>query len=182
MTKQVHPRVTISSNAQKTLLTDVYIRRHIEACGLFTGSIDGCGNWHIEQVHPLPNIFNSPAYFEFAPEDVLSVELEYPGQVVGAYHSHPTGLTVASSIDRQNMKRVNLEQQIPWVWLIISGPFDAMPTSFHQVRRSSRRERSPSIIAYHHYDHYGLRQVPIQFAEASETPSPVTQEQSNETT
>jgi proteasome lid subunit RPN8/RPN11 len=181
MTKQVHPIVTISSNAQKTLLTDVYIRRHIEACGLFTGSIDGCGNWHIEQVHPLPNIFNSSAYFEFAPEDILSVELEYPGQVVGAYHSHPTGLTVASSTDRQNMKRVNLEQQIPWVWLIISGPFDEMPTSFHQVRSSSRRGRGPSIIAYHHYDHHGLRQVPIQFAEAPATPSPVTQEQSNET-
>jgi proteasome lid subunit RPN8/RPN11 len=166
MKKQVHIRVTISSNAQKTLLADVYTRRHIEACGVFTGSIDGCGNWHIEQVHPLPNVVNSPVYFEFAPEDLLSVELAYPGQVVGAYHSHPTGLTVASFTDRQNMKRVNLEQQIPWVWLIISGPFDEMPTSFHRLRPSSRRGRGPSIIAYHHYDHYGLRRVPIQFAKA----------------
>src|SRR3989442_2507660 len=90
-------QVTISIHAQETLLTDIYKRRCIEACGLLTGSIDDLGNWYIEQVHPLRNIFDSPVYFEFAPEDILAVELDYPGPVVGAYPIHPTGLAVGRS-------------------------------------------------------------------------------------
>jgi len=166
-------QVTISINAQKTLLADIYERHCIEACGLLTGSIDDPVNWHIEHAHPLPNIFNSSVYFEFAPEDVLAIELDHPGQVVGAYHSHPNGLSVASRTDRENMKRVNLEQQIPWVWFIISGPFDKPITSLHPLNtpRAALQHRSerflrPAIIAYHHYEHYGLRQVNIQLEEA----------------
>jgi proteasome lid subunit RPN8/RPN11 len=156
-------QVTISINAHKTLLTDIYERRCIEACGLLTGSIDDLGNWHIDQVHPLRNTFDSPVYFEFAPEEILAVELDHPGQVVGAYHSHPTGLAVASATDRENMKRVNVEQQIPWVWFIISGPFDKVVSSLYPLRRHTKREPGPAIIAYHHYDQHGLRQVRIQF-------------------
>src|SRR5438270_202559 len=121
-------QLTISVNAQKTLLIDVHKRQRIEACGLLLGRIDEEGNWHVEEAHPLRNIFDSPVYFEFAPEDLLEVDMAYPGEVIGVYHSHPTGLAIASSTDRQNMKRVNVEQQIPWVWLIISGPFDRGPT------------------------------------------------------
>ena len=166
MPKQGNAQVTISNDALKTLLTDIYERQHIEACGLLTGSIDDLGNWHVEQVHPLRNVFDSPVYFEFAPEDILAVELNHPGQVVGAYHSHPAGLAVASSTDRENMKRVNVEQQIPWVWFIISGPFDKAFTSLRQVQRRSGRMPGPSIIAYHHYDRHGLRQVHVQLENA----------------
>ena len=155
-------QVTISITAHKTLLTDIYERRCIEACGLLTGSIDDLGNWYIDQVHPLRNIFDSPVYFEFAPEDLLAVELDHPGRVVGAYHSHPTGLAVASGTDRENMKRVNVEQQIPWVWFIISGPFDKVVSSLHLLQRRTERVPGPGIIAYHHYERHGLRQVPIQ--------------------
>jgi [CysO sulfur-carrier protein]-S-L-cysteine hydrolase len=178
MTETISAQAIISFKAQLTLLKDTYRRRHIEACGLLTGCMDEGGNWHIERAHPLRNIYNSPVYFEFSPEDVLAVELDHPGQIIGAYHSHPTGYAKASSTDRQNMKRVNLEQQIPWVWLIISGPFDETSASFRQAQ--SPRGKGPSITAYHHYEHLGLQLVSIQFAH-SPAASPGTQEQNNKT-
>src|SRR5205085_10726101 len=105
---QEHPRaqVIISVDAQKTLFTDVHQRQDIEACGLLTGCIDDDGNWYVERVHPLRNIFDSSVYFEFEPEDVLAVELEYPGEIVGAYHSHPSGLPGDSSYDREHVLRL----------------------------------------------------------------------------
>jgi hypothetical protein len=104
----------------------------------------------------LRNIFHSPVYFEFAPEDLLEIELTYPGQVVGVYHSHPTGFAKASNTDRQNMQRVNQEQHIPWVWLIISGPFDEQFT-----QRAHGLIPQDAIIAYHHYEQEGLQQIVI---------------------
>lgn len=148
-----HAQVTISLDAQRTLFKDVCQRPHIEACGILLGSIDRCGDWNIEQAYPLRNIFNSAVYFEFAPEELLAVELDHPGQIVGVYHSHPTGLAVASSTDHENMRRVNVEQYIPWVWLIISGPFDE---TFEARQKSS-------IIAYHHYEKSELQEIAIKF-------------------
>lgn len=162
--------VTISISAQKTILLDVHKRQFIEACGVLLGKRDEDGNWSIEQAYPLRNIFDSPVYFEFAPEDLLAVDIEHPGEVVGVYHSHPTGLAVASSTDRQNMKRVNVEQQIPWVWLIISGPFDRNPTLLQQVQRHLRLLPDSSFVAYHHYQDEGLRRIPIHFEEVTEKP------------
>jgi len=169
MRKQATALVTISVSAQKTLLIDVCKRGRIEACGLLLGSIDDAGNWHVEQIHPLRNTFDSPVYFEFAPEDLLEAELNYPGQTVGVYHSHPTGLAAASSTDRQNMKRVNVEQQIPWVWLIVCGPFDEEFTLLRPVRRHLGLITESSVIAYHHYEQEGLRRIPIQLEEANTT-------------
>ncbi|MDQ6643278.1 MAG: Mov34/MPN/PAD-1 family protein, partial [Chloroflexota bacterium] len=99
MRKHPSARATVSVKARHTLYTDVCQRQHIEACGLLLGHIDDLGNWHIDRAHPLRNICNSPVYFEFAPEDILAVELAHPGAIVGAYHSHPGGLKVASSTD-----------------------------------------------------------------------------------
>lgn len=172
MRKQINAQVTISLPAQKTLLLDIQKRQRIEACGLLLGSIDEQGNWHIEQAYPLRNIFDSPVYFEFAPEDLLAVELEHPGQIVGVYHSHPTGYAVASKTDRQNMKRVNVEQQIPWVWLIFRGPFNKAPQLINHVKHRLGLIPGSSAIAYHHYEHYGLRRLPIQFEVATESKLP----------
>lgn len=160
--------VTISSIAQKTLLLDIYKRQLIEACGLLIGEIDDSGNWHVEEIFPLRNIFDSPTYFEFAPEDLLAADLAFPGRVIGAYHSHPTGLAIASHTDRQNMKRVNVDEQIPWVWLIIRGPFDNAPTFFRQVQRHLQRAPNSSIIAYHHFEGEGLRRITIRFEVTAE--------------
>ncbi|MFL5696160.1 MAG: Mov34/MPN/PAD-1 family protein [Ktedonobacteraceae bacterium] len=153
MRKHANAQVTVSLDARNTLFNDVCQRPHIEACGILLGHIDSCGNWNIEQAYPLRNIFNSPVYFEFAPEDLLAVELDHPGKIVGVYHSHPTGFAVASSTDHENMRRVNVEQQIPWVWLIISGPFDE---TFEPGQKSS-------MIAYHYYEELELQEIGIEF-------------------
>ncbi|GAC1432661.1 MAG: hypothetical protein PVS3B3_11670 [Ktedonobacteraceae bacterium] len=148
--------ISLSSEAQKALFVDVYHRSMIEACGVLLGTQDEQGSWHVEQAYPLRNIFASPVYFEFAPEDLLTVEIEHPGRIVGVYHSHPTGFAQASSTDRENMKRVNKEQGIPWVWCIISGPFtDAV------AQGREGRITPPSITAYHHYENGGLQKIPI---------------------
>lgn len=148
-----HPQVTISLDARNTLYKDVCQRPDIEACGVLLGHIESCGNWIIEQAYPLRNIFDSAVYFEFAPEELLAVELDHPGQIVGVYHSHPTGFAVASSTDHENMRRVNVEQQIPWVWLIIRGPFDE---KFEVGEQSS-------MIAYHYYEELELQEIAIEF-------------------
>ncbi len=158
--------VRLSMEAQKALFTDVYHRRTIEACGVLLGTRDEQGNWYVEQAYPLPNIFASPVYFEFAPEDLLMVEMEHPDRIVGVYHSHPTGFADASSTDRQNMQRVNQEQQIPWVWCIICGPFtDA------SEQQQKGRITPPSIVAYHHYEDGGLQKIPLLTEGPSDTKS-----------
>jgi len=146
----------LSIEAQKALFVDVYHRSTIEACGVLLGIIDEQGNWHVEQAYPLRNVFASPVYFEFAPEDLLMVEMEHPDRIIGVYHSHPTGFVDASSTDRENMKRVNKEQHIPWVWCIIRGPFSSASEQGREGRITP-----PAIRAYHHYEQEGLRTIPI---------------------
>ena len=160
MVKQAQARVFVSIGAQRTLFQDVHQRRDVEACGVLIGSMDQQGNWHIEQAHPLTNIFASPVYFEFAPEELITADLTYPGQIVGAYHSHPTGFAAASSTDRRNMHHVNVEQEIPWVWLIVRGPFHATPSFPHEGRI-----QCSSILAYYHYVHEGLRRIIVELEE-----------------
>lgn len=138
------------------LFEDISRRPNIEACGVLLGTIDAQGNWHVEQAYPLHNIASSPVYFEFAPDELLQAELLYPGQIIGVYHSHPTGFPRASATDCENMQRVNQDQQIPWAWIIIKGPFDA--DSLHTMNG----EISPaSMIAYHHFEKTGLEIIPI---------------------
>jgi proteasome lid subunit RPN8/RPN11 len=157
METQKNARVVLSLDAQKTLLQDVYQRRSIEACGVLLGTIDADGNWQIQHVQPLHNTSHSSVYFEFAPEDLLEVELMYPGQIVGVYHSHPGGFAAASATDRENMQRVNQEQRIPWVWLIIFGPFD---DAF--IQQPNECIPLASVLAYHHYEQEGLCQIIVQ--------------------
>jgi proteasome lid subunit RPN8/RPN11 len=154
ISKDTH--VTLSKAAQEALLRDICGRPSIEACGVLLGHRDEADNWYVENIVPLPNVFDSPVYFEFAPEDLLAVELSYPGQTVGVYHSHPTGFDRASETDRQNMERVNQEQHIPWIWLIISGPFNS--TFLEQAKGIIPYN---SIIAYHHYAKTGLQRIAL---------------------
>lgn len=163
MKKQADAWVSVSAAARKTVLLDVYKRRRIEACGVLIGTIDEAGNWHVEAAHPLRNPFDSPVYFEFAPEDLLQVDLLYPGRIIGAYHSHPGGLARASSTDRKNMKRVNVEQRIPWVWLIISGPFERASSFIQEEHDLLSVVPRSSFVAYHHYDERGLQSIEIRF-------------------
>jgi proteasome lid subunit RPN8/RPN11 len=152
----INTYVYLAKAAQDALFIDICGRPRIEACGVLLGHRDETNNWYVEEILPLPNIFDSPVYFEFAPEDLLAVELSYPGQTVGVYHSHPTGFDRASETDCQNMQRVNQQQHIPWIWLIICGPFD---NGF--IERAQGTIPSDSIIAYHHYEDLGLRRVSV---------------------
>lgn len=153
--------ISLSRQAQHTIVTDIFQHRSIEACGVLLGFVDELENWRVEDAYPLPNIFNSPIYFEFNPEDLLQVELMYPEKIIGVYHSHPTGFARASDTDRQNMQRVNVEEQIPWAWLIICGPFDQTTTP--------QQLSSKKSIAYHHFDKDGLQQVTLRLSESSNT-------------
>ena len=163
MQKEIKGLVTLNQIAQQELVYDVYQRANIEACGVLIGSLsDDC--WYVEHAYPLRNIAHSAVYFEFAPEDLLAVELAYPGQVVGVYHSHPTGYARASRTDRKNMKRVNLEQAIPWVWLIIRGPFDA--SLEQEGLRGKLTGHKQRIVAYHHYQVGGLQRIALHCEEA----------------
>ena len=149
-------QIYLTQKAQQTIIHDVCDRATIEACGVLLGKQDQQGNWHVTQAHPLNNIFHSSVYFEFAPEELLMIELNYPGQVIGVYHSHPGGYDHASSTDEENMRRVNLEQAIPWAWLIILGPFD---TAF--IQYAQKTLPSSSVLAYHYFEQSGLKQLAV---------------------
>ena len=163
MQKQADAWVSLSAAARKTLLLDVSKRRRIEACGVLIGTIDEAGNWRVEAAHPLRNPFDSPVYFEFDAEDLLRVDLLYPGLVIGAYHSHPSGFARASSTDRKNMRRINVEQRIPWVWLIISGPFERAASLLQEEQELLSAVPASSFIAYHHYAGRRLQQGELRF-------------------
>ncbi|MEO7022512.1 MAG: M67 family metallopeptidase [Ktedonobacteraceae bacterium] len=156
--------ILLSTHAWKAILLDAYQRQQIEACGALLGKIDGEGNWHVEEVLPLHNIAASPVYFEFEPSELLTIDLEQPGRMIGVYHSHPTGPDIASSTDCQNMQRVNREQHIPWVWLIVSGPFTNQPAS-NSLASEGAAISARGAIAYHHYQDTGLQQIAIQRSE-----------------
>ncbi len=151
--------ISLSQQAQYAIAADILQRPSIEACGVLLGFIDEFENWQIEDAYPIPNIFNSAVYFEFAPEDLIKVYLTYPDQIIGVYHSHPTGFASASDTDRENMRSVNVGECIPWAWLIICGPFDRTHTP--------RPLPGTKIIAYHHFDQDGLQTITLHLTEPS---------------
>ena len=155
--------VTLGQTVQQELVYDVHQRASIEACGVLIGSLahNSGVNEHDQR---LRNSAHSAVYFEFAPEELLAVELAYPDQIVGVYHSHPTGYARASDTDRENMRRVNLEQAIPWIWLIVCGPFStfdnpAVPTEQQELQHFLAQR----LIAYHHYPEHGLQRITIDY-------------------
>ncbi|GHO77574.1 hypothetical protein KSD_53450 [Ktedonobacter sp. SOSP1-85] len=147
-----HTHIILSQEAREEIYQDVHQRAHIEACGALLGIMDEEGNWCIEHAHPLANTANSPVYFEFDPQELLTVEMSYPGRLIGVYHSHPTGYAQASSTDSDNMRRVNAEQGIPWAWLIVCGPFN-----------QAQELANEKLLGYFHYEREGLQRLEIIF-------------------
>lgn len=162
-------KLLLSTAAWKTILLDAYGRREIEACGALLGKMDHAGNWRVAEALPLRNTAASPVYFEFEPAELLTLDLEQPGRVIGVYHSHPSGPAMASSTDRQNMRRVNVEQQIPWVWLIVSGPFATSPATRADGKNGEPAISARGLVAYYHYDNTGLQRIEIQQSERVDT-------------
>ena len=155
--KEDKRQVTLNHTAQQELIFDVYQRPDIEACGVLISTLSN-NDWYVEHAYPLRNAAHSPVYFEFAPEDLLAAELAYPQQIVGVYHSHPTGYARASNTDQENMRRVNQEEDIPWIWLIVRGPFDV--ASQHEDACAFLEQR---LVAYHHYQEEGLQRITIHY-------------------
>ena len=160
--KQGTRLVTLSQAVQQELASDVYQRADIEACGVLLGSLSD-SRWIVEHAHPLRNIAHSAVYFEFAPEELLAIELAYPDQIVGVYHSHPTGYARASATDQENMRRVNLEQTIPWIWLIVCGPFDTLHSPAGPTQQALQHMLEQQLIAYYHYPENGLQRIQIYY-------------------
>ena len=168
-------KVLLSAAAWKTILLDAPKQQGIEACGALLGRIDQEGNWQVEEASPLRNIFASPVYFEFDPAELLAIDLQQPGRMIGVYHSHPAGPALASSTDRQNMRRVNLEQQIPWIWLIVSGPFSQTArdeTGGRANAQSTVTISARGLVAYHHYQEAGLQKIAIELGGKEDSKPP----------
>jgi proteasome lid subunit RPN8/RPN11 len=151
MRSRVQVQVSLSTMALRTLAADVGQRRHIEACGLLLGTVDEKGNWIVGETIPLRNTYSSPVYFEFDPQELLEAELRYGDAIIGVYHSHPTGFARASDTDQENMQRVNIEEGIPWAWLIICGPFNG----------NDEQLATHKILGYHHFKEEGLQQLTV---------------------
>jgi proteasome lid subunit RPN8/RPN11 len=70
-----------------------------EACGMLAGK-DG----KVEKVYPMKNAKPGPDYYEMDPEEQFRVMRdirESSLQMIGLFHSHPTGQAYPSSVDVQ---------------------------------------------------------------------------------
>lgn len=82
------------------LLTEAQRALPCECCGLLLGT-----NARIEHVQPARNVHSVPqSHFEIDPQalvDALRTARQDGPEVLGYYHSHPTGLAKPSATDRE---------------------------------------------------------------------------------
>ena len=149
---EVMAKVILSTKARQAIRADMRQRSHIEACGLLLGEISEAGDWMVEEALPLANICNSPTRFEFDSNELLSYDLRYGERIVGAYHSHLSGLPQPSGIDKGNMENL---QDSPWIWLIASFHGDA------QRGTAGTKEDTLALAAYRHNPQQGLQTITI---------------------
>jgi proteasome lid subunit RPN8/RPN11 len=74
-----------------------------EACGLLLGHTMQ-GQFQVLEVHPVENVYKSPYRYRMDPQQQIQVFLEMEQrdlQLVGIYHSHPTGPDHPSAKDIQ---------------------------------------------------------------------------------
>lgn len=90
---------TVTSGAKATLLAEAAAAHPREACGLLLGA-EGV----ITAAVPLRNVHPDPArHFELDPHALIAAHRAARAggpQVLGCYHSHPTGLAEPSATDR----------------------------------------------------------------------------------
>lgn len=89
----------VTSGANATLLTEAAKAYPLEACGLLLGQGDV-----IMEAAPVRNVHADPArHFELDPAALIAAHRaarEGGLQVLGYYHSHPTGSTCPSTTDQ----------------------------------------------------------------------------------
>jgi proteasome lid subunit RPN8/RPN11 len=91
---EVAPVIVLSRDARDAILTHAREEAPYEACGVLAGTY-GRTLSRVETTYPTPNVASSPRVtYEIDPEQLFeTVEtIESAGtEVVGFYHSHPTG-------------------------------------------------------------------------------------------
>lgn len=90
---------TMTRGIAQALLEQAADSPHQEVCGLLLGQGDG----HITQVLPAANVHPRPArFFEIDPAVLIGATKAARGgglQVLGCYHSHPSGTPAPSATD-----------------------------------------------------------------------------------
>ncbi|WP_267641974.1 desampylase [Haloarchaeobius amylolyticus] len=75
-----------------------------ESCGVLGGTEDSDGDWTVTSVHAVTNVADTPrTRYELDPEEtyrVVEALEDADDDVVGFYHSHPTGPDGPSATDR----------------------------------------------------------------------------------
>jgi len=122
---------TVTSGAKATLLAEAAAAHPLEACGLLLGQ-----GGVISAAVPVRNVHPDPArHFELDPQALIAAHRAQRAggpQVLGYYHSHPTGLAEPSATDRAcasgdgRIWAIVAAGAIGW-WRDAPGGFEALP-------------------------------------------------------
>jgi proteasome lid subunit RPN8/RPN11 len=97
----------LTRDAYDAVLDHAQADAPLEACGVFVGERDG-DQRRVTAVRRVPNVADAPRVrYELDPETTLAVfdEAEATGmEVVGFYHSHPSGPGRPSATDREHAR------------------------------------------------------------------------------
>jgi desampylase len=106
--------IEVTSGARATLLEEAALAHPLECCGLLLGQ-----GHRIESAQPCANIHPQPErHFEIDPAALIAAHRAARSgglQVLGYYHSHPSGRTAPSATDRA------MASGDGRVWAIIAG-------------------------------------------------------------
>lgn len=131
--------VRVRRDVLMRLLDEAHREPALECCGLLAGR-DGV----IERVLPAPNALASPSAYEIAPRDLFRLmrEIRAAGwQMMGIYHSHPTGENYPSPRDIERAYYPDA------VYFILSPlPSVREPVRAFSIRDGRIRERSFEVI------------------------------------
>ena len=121
----------VTSGAKATLLAEAAAAHPLEACGLLLGQ-----GGVISAAVPVRNVHPDPArHFELDPQALIAAHRAARAggaQVLGYYHSHPTGSTEPSATDRACVSgdgriwAIVAAGAIGW-WRDAPGGFEALP-------------------------------------------------------
>ena len=112
--------LVISRDILDDIITQCKQEQPIEACGILAGLSANADNKHVNtvtQIYPCQNELRSTTRYKIAAKEQYRafIDIEEHGlQLIGFYHSHPTGPTTPSSIDKK------LANYIGYSYLIIA--------------------------------------------------------------
>lgn len=121
----------VTSGAKATLLAEAAAAHPLEACGLLLGAAGV-----ITAAEPVRNVHPDPAkHFEIDPQALIAAHRAARAggpQLLGYYHSHPTGSVIPSATDRAcasgdgRIWAIVASGAIGW-WRDAPGGFEPLP-------------------------------------------------------